>query len=77
MRVVSAVKQVILGVFGRPVRCERCGEALFRAIPFVSHGRLKVSGAEYTLVHVDFDSMNHLVFRHAEAASCRVPGPDR
>ena len=68
---MSAVKQIVLGVFGRPVRCERCGAALFRAIPFVSRGRLKVSGAEHALVYVDFDSMNHLVFRHAEAASCR------
>jgi len=67
---MSGVKRILLAALGRPVRCERCGATLFRAIPFVSRGRLKISGAEHTLVYVDFDSMNHLAFRHAEAASC-------
>jgi hypothetical protein len=71
--VKSAVKRIVLAVFGRPVRCERCGATLFRALPFVSRGRLKLSGAEYALVRVDFDSMNRLVFEHARAGDC---GPD-
>jgi hypothetical protein len=72
--VKSAIKRVVLTVFGRPVRCERCGATLFRAIPLVARGRLKLSGAEYALVRVDFDSMNHLVFSHVESGSCRA-GP--
>jgi hypothetical protein len=71
----SAVKRVVIAVFGRPVRCERCGATLFRAVPFVSRGRLKVSGAELEFVAVDFDSMNHLAFRHAAAGVCH-PTPN-
>jgi len=71
----SAVKRILLAVFGRPIRCERCGVTLFRAVPYVSGGRLKVSGAEHEFVAVDFDSMNHLVFRHAAAGPC-VPAPE-
>ncbi len=72
--VKSAVKRIVLAVFGRPVRCERCGAPLFRAIPFVSRGRVKLSGAEHALVRVDFDSMNHLVFSHVEVGDCPRSG---
>jgi hypothetical protein len=66
---------MILAVFGRPVRCERCGAVLFRAVPLIWRGRLKLSGAEYEVVRVDFDSMNHLVFSHVEAAHACVREP--
>jgi hypothetical protein len=64
------VKRAVLTLLGRPVRCERCGEPLFRAIPFVWRGNLKLSGAEHALVRVEFDSMNRLVFSHVEADRC-------
>lgn len=65
-----ALKRPLLRVLGREVRCELCGEPLFRAQPFVSGGRVKLQGAEDALVRVDFDSMNSLVFRHVEAERC-------
>jgi len=68
--VKRALKRTLLALLGRPVRCERCGGELFRAIPVIHRGALKLQGAEGALVRVDFDSMNHLVFRHVEADRC-------
>ena len=39
-------------------------------MPFVWRGRVKLWGAEATLVQVDFESMNTLVFSHIEAHRC-------
>lgn len=64
------LKRALLRVAGRPVRCELCGEPLFRALPVATGGRIKVQGAEHALVRVEFASMNHLVFRHLEADRC-------
>ena len=63
-------KRLLLGVLGRPVHCERCGAPLFRGLPIVTRGGVKLLGAERALVRVDFDSMNRLVFAHVEADRC-------
>lgn len=63
-------KRMILRTLGRPIRCEYCGALLFRAVPLVWRGGVKLSGAEHALVRVDFDSMNRLVFSHVEADRC-------
>jgi glycosyltransferase involved in cell wall biosynthesis len=55
---------------GRPVRCEACGEILFRGIPFIWRGRLKILGAESEAVRVDWDKMNRMVFRHVDVYRC-------
>jgi len=53
------------------VRCERCGEVLFRALPVLSGGRLRLYGAERAVVRVAFSSRRTLVFRHEAADACR------
>ena len=53
------------------VRCERCGEVLFRTVPVVSRGRLTLYGAERVGVRVAFSSRRTLVFRHEAADACR------
>jgi hypothetical protein len=53
------------------VRCERCGEELFRALPVLSGGRLRLYGAERALVRVAFSSRRTLVFRHEAIDACR------
>ena len=58
---------------GRPVRCEECGEILFRGIPFIWRGRLKILGAESEAVRVDWDKMNRMVFRHVDVYRCGRP----
>ena len=62
----------LLRVFGRPVRCEVCGAVLFRTVPTVWRGRLKLLGAEREFVQADWDKVNRLVFRHVEADRCRA-----
>jgi hypothetical protein len=66
------VKRQIL-TLGRPVRCEDCGETLFRVLPLPWRGGLMLVGAEHALVRVDWSSMNQLVFRHVEREYCRHP----
>jgi GT2 family glycosyltransferase len=56
---------------GRPVRCEICGQILFRGLPFIWRGRLKLLGAETALVRADWDKMNRMTFRHVESDRCR------
>lgn len=53
------------------VRCERCGKVLFRAVPVIRDGRLKLYGAERAIVRVAFSSRNTLVFRHEALDACR------
>jgi hypothetical protein len=52
------------------VRCEECGEVLFRGLPFIWRGRLKLLGAERILVRADWDKMNRMTFRHVERDRC-------
>lgn len=60
----------ITHVVGRPVRCEVCGEVLFRGVPVVWAGRLKLFGAESARVRADWDKMNRLAFRHIDRDQC-------
>ena len=52
------------------VRCERCGRPLFKVVPVVRDGRLKLYGAERAGVRVAFSSRNTLVFRHEALDAC-------
>jgi glycosyltransferase involved in cell wall biosynthesis len=63
----------ITRTLGRPVRCESCGQVLFKGLPFIWRGRLKLLGAESAWVRVDWDKMNRMTFRHAEIDRCRLP----
>jgi hypothetical protein len=61
---------------GRPVRCEACGQVLFRSLPYASRGQVKLPGADIARVRVDFETTTRLGFRHAELSRCRRPdGP--
>lgn len=59
---------------GRPVRCEICGEELFRGVPLVWRGRLKVLGSEQSLVRADWDKMNRMTFSHVQRDRCGAQG---
>jgi len=61
--------------FGRPIRCEACGEVLFRALPVVWRGKLKLLGAEAGIVRADWDKMNRMTFRHVQLDRCPSPRP--
>jgi GT2 family glycosyltransferase len=72
-RLHAPLRQMRAGIvdkLGRPVRCEICGQVLFRGLPVVWGGRLKVLGAERILVRVDWDKMNRMSFRHVERDRC-------
>ena len=64
------LKRVIARV-GFPVHCEVCGERLFRGVPLIHHGKLKLLGADLAVIRVDWDEVNRLVFRHVEVDRCR------
>jgi glycosyltransferase involved in cell wall biosynthesis len=66
-------RSTIVGKVGRPVRCEVCGGVLFRSLPVVAGGRLKLLGAEQTQVRADWDKMNRMTFRHVERDLCDRP----
>lgn len=55
---------------GRPVRCEVCGEVMFRGLPLIWRGRLKLFGAETARVRADWDKMNRMTFRHVDLDCC-------
>ncbi|HLY50765.1 MAG TPA: glycosyltransferase family A protein [Solirubrobacteraceae bacterium] len=65
------VRTNITETFGRPVYCEACGQELFKGMPFIWRGRLKLLGAESAEVRVDFDKMNRMTFRHLHVDRCR------
>jgi hypothetical protein len=65
----------LIGRVGRPVRCEVCGEVLFRGLPFIWRGRLKLLGVESAQVRTDWDKMNRMTFRHVERARCKLQAP--
>lgn len=64
------MRTTVVEKVGRPVHCEVCGQVLFRGLPFVWGGRLKVLGAERVLVRADWDKMNRMTFRHVERNRC-------
>ncbi|MGH2914377.1 MAG: hypothetical protein ACRDMX_05270, partial [Solirubrobacteraceae bacterium] len=72
-RPLRRARAELTNALGRPIRCEVCGEILFRGIPFVWGGRLKLLGAETVRVRCDWDKMNRLSFRHVEADRCTGP----
>jgi hypothetical protein len=67
---LRGVRTQLLASTGRPIRCEVCGQVLFRGFAFIWRGRLKLLGAESTLVRSDWDKMNRLTFRHVETDKC-------
>lgn len=52
------------------IRCERCGEPLFRALPVLVDGRVRLYGAERAIVRVTFSSRRTLAFRHEALDAC-------
>jgi hypothetical protein len=48
---------------------------MFRALPIVRNGRLRVLGAFENLVRVSFDTKDTLEFRHGHLDEC--PSPER
>jgi hypothetical protein len=74
MAIVTGARRALKSLLiltGGDVRCEICGRRLFRGKAFVGRGGVKLLGAERSLVRVDFDSMNRLVFRHAAPGECQ------
>jgi GT2 family glycosyltransferase len=67
----------LVRLVGRPVRCEVCGEVLFRGLPFIWRGKLKLLGAESALVRADWDKMNRIALRHVESQDCRPAAAGR
>ncbi len=67
---LRAIRTRVVRRAGRPIRCEVCGEVLFRGCAFIWGGRLTVLGAENALVRADWDKMNRLTFRHVESNHC-------
>ena len=70
-------RRALLRVFGRPIVCAACGRTIFRAIPVVRNGRLKLIGAARPQhnVHIEFEEPQVLRFRHVELDRC--PSPER
>lgn len=52
------------------IRCERCGQPLFRAFPLAGGGRLRLVGAERAVVRVAWSGRRTLVFRHEALDAC-------
>lgn len=57
---------------GRTISCENCGRELFKGIPVVWRGRLRLLGSAAALVRVDWDGKNSLAFRHVEQEVCKA-----
>lgn len=70
-------ERTLVSVLGRRIRCADCGRPLFKAIPIVWRGELKLIGllAEEPLVRVAWRWSDTLEFRHVELDSC--PSPER
>jgi hypothetical protein len=70
-------ERALVRVLGRRIECAECGRPLFRAIPIVWRGELKLIGlaAEEPLVAVAWRRSDTLEFRHVELDSC--PSPER
>ncbi len=57
---------------GRSIHCEICGRELFKGIPVVWRGRLRLLGSAAGFVRVDWDGKNTLAFRHVEQEVCKA-----
>lgn len=64
------LRQALLYVVGRELICTECGRRLFRAIPIVWRGRVKLLGASEVSVRVEFSEPNTLEFRHVMLDQC-------
>lgn len=67
--------RALLLVLGRNLVCAACGRPLFRGLPIVWRGNLKVIGAAEDTVRVTFRARDSLEFRHVELDRC--PAPER
>src|SRR5690242_8552218 len=56
--------------FAPTIRCERCGEPLFKAYPVVEGGSLHLFGAEEITVSAHWSSKRTLRFRHEGLDLC-------
>jgi hypothetical protein len=74
-RIGRGAETLLLRVLGRPLRCAVCGRVLFRGLPIVWRGRVKVIGARESTVRVAFRTKDTLELRHAELGAC--PAPER
>ncbi len=63
-------QRLLLRVLGKPIYCTACGRELFRALPSVRGGRLRLMGAAESNVRVEFHSKETLRFRHLELDRC-------
>jgi hypothetical protein len=68
-------KHALLRVLGRDLKCSACGRTLFRGLPIVFRGRVRIIGAEEHNVRIAWSSKNDLELRHLELDHC--PSPDR
>jgi hypothetical protein len=66
--------RALLWVLGRDVACAACGRPLFRVLPIVWRGELRVIGATEP-VRAAFGARDTLEFRHVELDHC--PAPER
>lgn len=74
-RARSEAQRGLLWALGRQLVCAACGRRLFRGLPIVWRGELKVIGAAEHNVRLAFDSKDSLRFRHLELDQC--PSSDR
>jgi hypothetical protein len=70
-------RHAFLRVVGREIVCAACGRPIFRALPLVWRGRVKLIGAAKPQhnVRVAFDGTESIEFRHVELDRC--PSPER
>lgn len=75
-RIRNTTERVLVRLFGRPLYCTACGRQLFRAIPIVWRGRVRLIGSSESNVRVAFGpTKTQLELRHVELDQC--PAPDR
>lgn len=67
------LERALLRAIGRPVVCAECGQPMFRALPVMRNGRLRMLGAFEHLVRVSFDTKDTLEFRHGHLDECPTP----
>lgn len=70
-------RRALLRVAGREIVCASCGRPMFRAIPVVWRGRVRLIGAAEPQhnVRVAFGDTQVLEFHHVELDRC--PSPER
>jgi hypothetical protein len=64
------VRRLLVAVFGRPVRCARCGAVLFEGFAVVHPRGVTLVGTERTDVRVRFGGRNRLEFEHVYVGEC-------